>query len=770
MTVTGDEYHASFDVSGRVISPDGEPVAGAVVLLRESSTQRVSAEHAKYKDDPLARETLRLSDVFARTVTDQDGTYRFENAKAPILPGNWNNTWKGDVVAAHESFGVGWLPLGDKQERSRVETGLDIKMRKGTSIKGTFVDPSGKPLGGIPIRLYRLDSLVGLERSPLSRTMFDLQASQLTLLATTDSSGSFGFSGVPEEMVAMLISQTTNDWMMSFAAVATSTQPTSPWRSQYGEEPTVLSSPFRMEADPGLIIRGKVADDGGGPIANASISLSNSTNRFPTDAAGDFEMKLSRRTLDRRSNDQSTTISFIVRAAEDSSYLPRFINVERTDIESSKPMTIELEKGVQVTGKVMLEDGSPVANVVVRQVTQDRYGLLSTVTDEAGKYSLHLPRGPQTLLFGTDEPGLSLPTGRELYSITTDQAKNVPSRKIDLSDGKPQSLEPIIVQRIEAIQVRVQFQDGTPAAGATLVLKDREPDRNPNPSFTRPPRFRDRSDFAEADQKGIASLIPQGAITDEGYVECKLSTSDRSYHGKAKVSDAVDGIVEITLDSSWIVTGRVLIDESPLPGVRVSIGQSRPIAPASPFGGRMPGGSTVSNFQSTVTDANGIYRVAVEPDEEYSVMITAMPDGRMGPGLGSRPEMTSNGVLKVKDFAFSNGSHAIAGVVVDGEGKPIPGARVYVARTSEARPDFWLGHQSESQMETDASGRFQLKRMPAGRYRLHISGPRIDGQRPSSSMVEANTGETDRVIVIDSRPRPAPPRLQPKRVTEIPNP
>ena len=72
LTVSGDDFDAIYTVSGQVVSPDGNPVEGAIVLLRESSTSRISSESEKYlyvKD----RHLLRTQDVFARTTTDAEG-------------------------------------------------------------------------------------------------------------------------------------------------------------------------------------------------------------------------------------------------------------------------------------------------------------------------------------------------------------------------------------------------------------------------------------------------------------------------------------------------------------------------------------------------------------------------------------------------------------------------------------------------------------------------------------------------------------------------
>ncbi len=75
LTVNGDEFAGINTVSGQVVSPAGDPVAGATVLLRESSSRRMNIESEKYRYAENRNE-LRTEDVFARTTTDIDGKKR----------------------------------------------------------------------------------------------------------------------------------------------------------------------------------------------------------------------------------------------------------------------------------------------------------------------------------------------------------------------------------------------------------------------------------------------------------------------------------------------------------------------------------------------------------------------------------------------------------------------------------------------------------------------------------------------------------------------
>ena len=77
----GDLDGVVFTVHGTVRDPDGQPVAGAVVILREDSTNRLSSMAVRI---PITSPgPIFVNDVFARTRTREDGSYEFTSAAAP---------------------------------------------------------------------------------------------------------------------------------------------------------------------------------------------------------------------------------------------------------------------------------------------------------------------------------------------------------------------------------------------------------------------------------------------------------------------------------------------------------------------------------------------------------------------------------------------------------------------------------------------------------------------------------------------------------------
>ncbi len=89
-------------------------------------------------------------------------------------------------------------------------------------------------------------------------------------------------------------------------------------------------------------------------------------------------------------------------------------------------------------------------------------------------------------------------------------------------------------------------------------------------------------------------------------------------------------------------------------------------------------------------------------------------------------------------------------------------------RDGETHPGFWIGHQSESQYETDAEGRFVLANVPSGTYQLDVRPPRVPGEFSSFvTQVSATAGDHDvKVVLATGLPQPTP-RLQPRRIQKL---
>ncbi len=768
LTVTGDEYHSMFTFSGQVLSADGQSVEGAIVLLRESSTQRISSEPTKYVEIDDGH-LVRVQDVFARTVTDREGRFSFDKVKSPALPKHWSNSWAGDVVAGHSKLGIGWMSLWTKKQKQRIDSGVVIRLNPHESITGKHLTPEDRPLVGATVNLYRFERPTD-RRSNLGPG-FDLQCSQLVPRAVTNASGSFVLSGLPRGFVATVGASEVDDWLGAWALVATSSDVANGTQfSNYFPLPgKIVASPFSMVADAGIMITGSVTDESGIPIAGINVAPSSSWSKVHSNEQGEFSLHLRSILLEMIPMRNAGKLSFYARVPKGSDLLPRYVKVPVEDVRANKPMRITLQRGVKVSGKIVTQDGQGAANILVRQLADFDSAPSGAVTDANGEYEMNLARGQHILVVGTDQPGYHLPTRVDLVTASELESTDWPRKRVDVSDGLPKRLDPFAVSRVSEVEIKVSLPDGQPAIGASVLITDQDAlyyNENDPFRFEKPKtinqapsifRSKDISETVETDRQGRVRLFTKGSPSPAATAEVQLTTSDSAYHGTAKLTEAKDGVVHIVLRQSWLLEGHVLLDGKPLAGVRISAGESNRITRQVGPQRAAVTVSRVSNNKMAVSDTDGWYRLPVPGDREYSVTIRSIPGYSDVPRIGFGTQKIAEGILRVNSIEFVSGSEEIAGVVMDADGKPLNGARVYAVRSNDCWPDLWLGHQSASKFETDAQGNFHLRKMPKGSYQLRVNGPQIPGMPSSTTIVAATTGDLDLQIIFDRFPKPAVP-------------
>jgi len=226
-------------LSGRVVDPDGKPVAGAVVEPELDMQQMVHRQQG-------------ILDGIITSTTDAAGTFRMEG----LLPG------AGTVVAAKDGFarseGFGF----DVDEGEALE-GIELVLRVGGTITGELLDDDGNPKVGADIfiqkpagmqrRTTRTDKDGRFEETHLEPTTWQVMALNLT-----SESGEFDQA---EMLSTMKIA------MVELKDGAT--------------EHVILGAPPENP----VIVKGKVTANGE-PVAGALISF------IPSNGGGFDKMKL----------------------------------------------------------------------------------------------------------------------------------------------------------------------------------------------------------------------------------------------------------------------------------------------------------------------------------------------------------------------------------------------------------------------------------------------------------------------------------------------
>jgi RNA polymerase sigma factor (sigma-70 family) len=176
---------------GRVLAPDGRPVAGAKVYVA-----------------PAWGDPEHEPPVSGRATTGADGGFEFT---AP--------TWKDPqepalVAAAAPTYGLAWadVPAGGKGD------GLTLRLVEDVPISGQLVDLEGKPVGRATLRVLNINAARNEDVGPwldavqarkglsyqLENEYLGRQTVGVMAPATTDAAGRFRLTGIGRERVVRL--------------------------------------------------------------------------------------------------------------------------------------------------------------------------------------------------------------------------------------------------------------------------------------------------------------------------------------------------------------------------------------------------------------------------------------------------------------------------------------------------------------------------------------------------------------------------------------
>ena len=134
------EADGIFPVRGRVLDPDGKPVAGAGIYVRHY------AEVQWLPIDPMAaRQKGRVA------ATDADGRFHFDLDKGASDVTYGDTGWhKAQIAVAAPGFAPAWVDAGDLVEKG--ETTLHL-VRDDVPVRGRVLDSQGRPVAGVVVRM-----------------------------------------------------------------------------------------------------------------------------------------------------------------------------------------------------------------------------------------------------------------------------------------------------------------------------------------------------------------------------------------------------------------------------------------------------------------------------------------------------------------------------------------------------------------------------------------------------------------------------------------
>jgi RNA polymerase sigma factor (sigma-70 family) len=334
-------------VSGRVLDPDGQPVAGAKLY------QVFQPEFIEHNPPPAPT---------MRGASGPDGRFRFRVAKADLV-GNPKAVLQ--VVAVYEGFGPGWVSL-DQSAAQEVTVRL---VKDDVPITGRVLDLEARPIRGATIRPVGLMTTPTEDLTPWFQAIKDkkrfhhkdILTKQLIVFpqgtpgfpraVTTGADGHFRLTGIGRERVlAVMIGGPKV--AVEFAFLLTRPGP----KFQVFDNPStdtkfmVYGASFDHIAAPAKPIAGTVRDkDTGKPLAGVKIDVIGPLLQAVTNKEGKYQLG----SLPNEPDDQAGFgLPVLAIPPEDEPYLVGFQEVKRGPGLDPTAVNFELKRGVWAQGTV----------------------------------------------------------------------------------------------------------------------------------------------------------------------------------------------------------------------------------------------------------------------------------------------------------------------------------------------------------------------------------------------------------------------------------
>ncbi len=378
------EANGTFPIRGRVLDPDGKPVANAAIYVRPFT------ESGEDQADPVpGRQKGRVG------TSGADGRFRFELDKASSdWPYGDGPAWhQAEIAAVAPGLALAWVDAGSLLKGEEATLRL---VRDDVPIRGRVVDPQGRPIAGATVRLRQIAAIkpgadpdAMLASGVLDYDRINRPYGSYGSVAafwpggsntwTTDADGRFEVKGIGRDRLGGLDVRgpalaTSFFYVMARPAKAPPRpRPQATRRDKdmmfYGSSPSPLlvGATFEHVAGPTKPIVGVVRSKATGrPIAGVRVSGQEGATRTWASAVTDAQGRFRLAGLPKGEIYQVT-------ANQGYDAVPSFLSawLTVTDTEGLKPIetALELPRGVTVTGRLIdTATGRPVPAQVVYHV------------------------------------------------------------------------------------------------------------------------------------------------------------------------------------------------------------------------------------------------------------------------------------------------------------------------------------------------------------------------------------------------------------------
>ncbi|MBM4083475.1 MAG: redoxin domain-containing protein [Planctomycetes bacterium] len=356
----GHVHAQTLTISGKVLDPEGKPVAGAKVFLV------ISAREPAPRPEPS----------ISRAESSQDGSFAF------TFKGAKENDWP-TVFAVKDGCGA-WGMSFD----ARNTTSIEIRLARPGDVAGRVTDKKGHPIADVKVRVFYVDVA---KPKPGVVQGFHIPEDLQVLSAITDAAGQFRIRSLPEGGRVSLSAYRPEYAKRHYPDHDREERPL-----QVGREDLMLT------LVPAARITGRVVFEGTRkPLAGVRAFCSDKAEFIPsaettTDKEGRF-------VLGNLSPGKYTV--YLQHEKEDPEWLSRPKPVgDLTEGQQVDCGDVVLIRGGLVTGKVTdAETGDPIEQVQLCgcPAGHGQFGYRGTaVTDAKGVYKMRLPPGQHQVHFG----------------------------------------------------------------------------------------------------------------------------------------------------------------------------------------------------------------------------------------------------------------------------------------------------------------------------------------------------------------------------------
>ena len=346
-------------VKGMVLKPDGSPAVGATIRSIPGVYQPVP-ELAPFGGE---------SSIGEATV-DERGEFEIQVNQRPYgerLPVD-DQSWKQftTISASSDGFGPAWIDFASVDPSKPIR----LQLVEDMPIRGRVVDLEGRPLANTQIQVA---TIRGGKNNDLSTWLKAVEAGgdaqtlsqylvnrvhprelRIGRELTTDNDGAFELRGIGRDRVVELTFH-SDRVAYEFIAVVTQARPASQIQTWYGseEKQPLCGATFTFTASPSRPITGIVIDAATKqPIADVSVGsywfandpfVGNSALKSTTDKEGRFRLI---------GYPQKSVTDILVRPNDSQPYFMRQIKAPDPTELTTPQMTIELHRGLWITGRV----------------------------------------------------------------------------------------------------------------------------------------------------------------------------------------------------------------------------------------------------------------------------------------------------------------------------------------------------------------------------------------------------------------------------------